>query len=259
MPVETDTINVSSPDLIAEAPLDRFELKKTGPDLLDHKGIEWVYLTCPHCSTYCKFQPKYTLIANQPEDPEGVSLREFHSIATCDFCNGVIYVKCWEIDFDPDWHFAVEYYHPQASFSHSPANLPPSVFSSYEETHKCYCAGAYLATVVMCRRTIEAILHDKGVDRRLTLAKGLEKVARDATLHESMVEIADVMRLVGNQGAHAGGDDPVKQEQAREAYVLTGKLVEMIYVLPARSKALRAKVSTTPHATKSKGTEPPGH
>jgi hypothetical protein len=227
------------PALIEDEP--KLELKRTGHDLTDHEGIEWIYLLCPHCNVYAKFTPQFTIIISKPES-KGVQPRDFHTLAECEHCGDVIYVKCWEIDFDPDWWFAYEYHHPRTNFVHSTEELPPLVFASFSEAHKCLQAGAYLATLVMCRRTIEALLAERGVDKKLNLAKAIQKVADDSTLHESMVEVADLVRLLGNIGVHADDEYQITKEQAEEAYSLTEKLLEMIYILPSRTQKSKEKL-----------------
>ena len=37
-------------------------------------------------------------------------MRSFHTLATCENCDDVIYIKCYEVDIDPDWHFGYEYH-----------------------------------------------------------------------------------------------------------------------------------------------------
>jgi len=203
----------------------KFKLDQHGEDLTDHNGLAWIYLLCPYCNTKTKFVSVHTVVIKQPEEEYGIP-RDFHTLASCENCGDVLYVKCSEIDFDPDWHFAYEFHHPRSVLSYSAADIPEIVWLSLNEAHICFNAGAYIATVVMCRRTIEAILRDKGLPKNLGLAKALQKVARDLTLHESMVQISDLIRLLGNIGAHAS-DKRIDEKDAKEAYELTQKLIDI--------------------------------
>lgn len=220
----------------------RFELKRTGPDLTHHDGVEYVYLRCPHCGAYAKFSPKHTIIVDQGEQEYG-DVKDFHTLAVCENCNDVVYVKFYEVDFDPDWWFDYEYHHPQYMFEFTVLTVPESIVESFSEAHKCLQAGAYLASVVMCRRTIEALLNDKGIKNYSTLAKGIEKLSGYGVLHESMINVADVIRLIGNTGAHFTNKRIKKKEQAQEAYELTKGLIETIYFLPDKVKAIKEKIS----------------
>jgi hypothetical protein len=221
-------------------------MQRNGSDIADHSGLSWIYLHCPHCRAHARFTPLHTTIVNQPE-VSGVATRDFHSLAVCEHCDDVIYIKCEEIDFDPDWHFHYQYHFPRTLHpaSDSPdLPYPESIWQSIWEAHKCLQAGAPLAAVVMCRRTIEAVLHDQGVSSKLTLARGLETVAKNATFHNSMIAVADLIRILGNVGAHAGKPSLISESDASEAYKFTQSLLEMLYVLPARAKDIRNRLES---------------
>jgi hypothetical protein len=57
-----------------------------------------------------------------------MDLKDYHYLCKCEHCEAVIYVKFWEVDFDPDWHFAYEMHTPTASSaSFEIADLPLNV------------------------------------------------------------------------------------------------------------------------------------
>jgi len=218
----------------------RFELDQIGSDLPDHKGIKWVYLKCPHCNTRTKFNPLHVAVVKKDDDC-GLMERDFHYLCQCEYCSDVIYVKFWEVDFDPDWSFQYELHHPVSLFNYPEYGLPELVWLSFSEANKCLNAGAYLAVVVMCRRTIEAILKDKGAPKSLSLAKAIEKLADDSTIHDSMKHLADLVRVIGNIGAHAS-EMKVKKERAKETYELTQKLIDMMYIIPKHAEQAKLKL-----------------
>lgn len=217
----------------------RFELDKFGRSLTDHSGIKWVYLLCPYCNTRTKFNPLYLAVVRNDDD-YGLMERHFHYLCQCEYCQDVVYAKFWEVDFDPDWMFQYELHHPVSLFNYPEYGLPELVWRSFSEANKCLNAGAYLAVVVMCRRTIEGILKDKGAPKNLTLAKAIEKLASDSTIHDSMKHLADLVRVVGNIGAHAS-DLKVDEILAKEMYEHTQKLIDMLYVLPEHAERARKK------------------
>lgn len=218
----------------------RFELDKVGNDLPDHKGIKWVYLLCPYCKTRTKFNPLHLAVVRKDDD-YGLMERDFHYLCQCEYCQEVVYTKFWEVDFDPDWTFQYELHHPVSLFNYPEYKLPELVWLSFSEANRCLNAGAYLAVVVMCRRTIEGILKDKGAPKNLSLAKAIEKLANDSTIHDSMKHLADLVRVVGNIGAHAS-DLKVDEERAKETYEHTQKLIDMLYVLPEHAERVREKI-----------------
>ena len=130
----------------------KFELKRTGDDLVDHQGVEWIYLHCPHCNSYARFISEYTIIVKLPLNDNNISSRGFHSLIVCENCNDVVYLKCFEDDFDPDWWFGYEYHYPQTTFALTETELPTPVYRYFLEAHKCLQANAYLAAVEMCKK-----------------------------------------------------------------------------------------------------------
>jgi hypothetical protein len=218
----------------------RFELDQVGSDFPDHKGIKWIYLLCPYCRTRTKFNPIHLAVVRKDDD-FGLMERDFHYLCQCEYCQEVIYAKFWEVDFDPDWKFQYELHHPVSLFSYPEYGLPDIVWISFSEANKCLNAGAYLAVVVMCRRTIEGILKDKGAPKNLNLAKAIEKLADESKIHDSMKHLADLVRVVGNIGAHAS-DQKVDEERAKEMYELTQKLIDMLYILPEHAARARSKI-----------------
>lgn len=163
---------------------------------------------------------------------------DHHYLSTCDYCGDVVYVKFWEIDFDPDWTIQYETHYPLVGDQFSD-QLPRIVHASFLEASRCLNAAAPIATVVMCRRTIEAIIKDQGSSKR-TLIEGIKDLVATKTLPSSLGALADVVRVVGNVGAHAS-DDLVEQAQAREMYDLTKALVDAIYITPHRVAGIRQK------------------
>lgn len=223
----------------------KFELKRVGPDLLDHEGLDWIYLNCPHCGVYSKFTPKSVIMVEEgtDNDYEDVTTRGFHHLAMCEFCNDIIYVKCYDLDFDPDWWFDYEYHHPKLKFNITESIIPINIIESLREAHTCIHAGAFLASLVMCRRTIEALLNEKGISKGVSLAKGIKKLEETGELPESMINSADLIRLIGNTGAHFTNKKIDKKEQAYQAYELTKNLLEIIYVLPDKITKIKYKMN----------------
>ncbi|NUB27225.1 DUF4145 domain-containing protein [Azospirillum brasilense] len=225
-----------SQDFGRETP--KFELDYFGKDLMDHNGIKWIYLICPHCGTRVKFSPIHVVVVKGEE--LGMLTRDYHYLCKCEYCNDVVYAKFWEVDFDPDWHFAYEMHFPAAIFNGS-VDLPEQVNVSFSEATKCLNADASLATLVMCRRTVEAIVRDKGGSSGGGLYSEIDKLIKDGTLPDSMGRLANVIRMVGNKGAHAS-ELATDSKQARDAYELTKKMIDVIYLVPRQVHEIRSKL-----------------
>lgn len=225
-----------------DGPTHSFELRRTGPDLTDHEGFEWIYLTCGKCRRYARFSALRTYIVEQPPAEIG-NVRDFHTIACCDCCGDVAYVKCFEVDFDPDWWFDYEFHYP-SSGRDVPSGLPEGVSLCFGEAVTCFNAKSYIAALVMCRRTIEAVLSDKGIKKK-SLVEGIAELQRRGMLHQSLAEIADTVRTVGNAGAHYVAGLEITRELAEQALDITGRLLDLVYLMAARLTEIKARIALT--------------
>lgn len=225
-------------DIADESP--RFELDQTGKDVAEHAGIKWLYVICPHCGTRTQFTPLHSAVVIK-EDDLGLIEKDYHYLCQCAYCSDILYAKFWEVDFDPDWTFQYEMHYPTTVVQQGEHDLPEGVLASFSEATKCLNVRADLATVVMCRRTIEAILADKGQKKVSNLATAINKLSTDKTIHESMAHLADLIRVVGNIGAHASAIK-VDSKQAQDVFDLTRRLIEMLYILPKRASDAKAKL-----------------
>lgn len=223
----------------------RFELDQFGKDVTEHNGIRWIYLPCPYCNAHARFIPVESVVV-ESEDDLGMKQKDYHCLCKCEHCESVIYVKFWEVDFDPDWHFAYEMHTPSASDgSFEAVDLPTNVRDSFEEARKCLNAQAHLACVVMCRRCVEAVLTDKGQRKGESLYSAIKRLANEKVLHESMGQLADIVRLVGNSGAHNTKTE-IDSKQAHETFDLTRQLIDLLYIIPRKHADIKAKIRPSP-------------
>jgi hypothetical protein len=235
--VQTITIEKKPYEPINGQP--RYELNQIGKDVAEHEGIKWVWINCPHCGSNAKFYPIFYTKVKSGDDQFGFII-DHHYICKCDYCEDVIYVKFWEVDFDPDWTFQYETHYPIVSAT-SDGNIPHIVDVSFREAGKCLNAAASIATLVMCRRTIEAVVKDQGSSNNSNLVSAIKDLVSKKTLPPSMGALADLVRVVGNIGAHAT-DQEIEYAQAREMYGLTKAMVESLYVTPHRVNSIRERI-----------------
>ena len=80
-------------------------------------------------------------------------------------------------------------------------NLPPTVRSAFEEALTCLRSGAYSATVLLSRKTLEAMCHENKINGN-NLAQML-KTAMDANVIDGrLFQWANALRLAGNRAPH---------------------------------------------------------
>jgi hypothetical protein len=93
----------------------------------------------------------------------------------------------------------------------------------------------------MCRRCVEAVLTDKGQKKGESLHSAIQRLAKEKVLHESMVQLADIVRLVGNSGAHST-EAQIDYKQAQETFELTRQLINILFVIPRKHAEIKARV-----------------
>ncbi|BDC18259.1 DUF4145 domain-containing protein [Acidianus sp. HS-5] len=92
-----------------------------------------------------------------------------------------------------------------------PDTVPPEVIVNYFEAIRSFNAGAYRASVVMARRTLELALLRKGlITEKETIGDFIQKEKRKQSnqrvLSDKVSDLLNAIRVFGNYGAHAWDD-----------------------------------------------------
>lgn len=117
--------------------------------------------------------------------------------------------------------------------------VPRALRDEYAEARKCFEAKAYGATLVMVRRTLEGTCADQGSTKR-TLADSLKELQAQAKIDGLLAEWADLLRVVGNEGAHFSGKG-VSAQDAEDALDFAEALLDHLYVLRARFDEFKSR------------------
>ena len=122
--------------------------------------------------------------------------------------------------------------------------IPSTIREAFSEGLRALGARAPRAAAVMFRRTLEAIVEDRGSpaakeELKKNLAAGLKQMVVDGSLDSSLGEWASEIRLVGNAGAHFDPLDTVDQEEADALAEILRRLLEYVYEMPARIRRSR--------------------
>ncbi|GAA1795739.1 DUF4145 domain-containing protein [Actinomadura chokoriensis] len=123
--------------------------------------------------------------------------------------------------------------------------VPTSLARELTEARACYNAKAFTATVVMVRRTLEAICADKGYSEK-TLTLSLKKMAEEGELDPQICDWAHELRTLGNEGAHFTGNQ-LSRADASDALALARAMFEYQYVMTAQfEKLIERRKSSAP-------------
>jgi len=127
-------------------------------------------------------------------------------------------------------------YFPQEKFQLFPekessfvANAPKTILKPYREAIKCFRANAYDACVIMCRKGIEAICHDKG-EAKGNLINKLKKLKDKGILSDTFHEWSNELREIGNVGAHSH-DIEIEKQDAKDTLEFFEALILYLYHL----------------------------
>jgi hypothetical protein len=94
----------------------------------------------------------------------------------------------------------------------------------------------------MVRRTLEGVCQEQGITKRQPLAASLKQLRDDGKIEGRLLEWAEALRFLGNQGAHYTGT-PVSREDAADALALSEALLDYMYVLTAQYEKFRQRRS----------------
>ena len=108
-------------------------------------------------------------------------------------------------------------------------NVPHTIKKAYEDAFQAYKVGLYAPSVLMCRKTLEAICFEKGVTTG-NLEKKLSELKEKEIIDGNIYEWADSLRLIGNEAAHELLPNISKQD-CRDTIDFTESVILMTFVL----------------------------
>lgn len=120
-----------------------------------------------------------------------------------------------------------------------PAGAPPGIRSAFAEAHKCFRAGAFTATAIMCRKAMEGICEEHGFRER-NLALSLKAMKESGAIESRLYEWADALRISGNEAAH-GVDLTINGEDAADILDFTTALTEYLFTFRDRFEQFKAR------------------
>lgn len=121
---------------------------------------------------------------------------------------------------------------------------PPTVKKSYQESLNCFKAKAYTATVIMCRKTLEAICSEHKVHQP-SLAKSLKSMKDNGLIENRLFEWAEALRIAGNEAAH-DVDVDIPRQDAKDILEFTEALLEYVFTFRDRfNEFLKRRDSAT--------------
>lgn len=196
---------------------------------------------CPHCDN--KATIKRLKVATIPEeveafDGEHFTIEYYATLYQCMTCQNVLLVITGEMDDTPgDISKGVIAYPEQKKL---PNFVPEAIRTSYQEAKKVEKISP-TAFAVMIRRALEYLCKDQSATGK-TLNQQLEDLASRKIIPQVLAEMTDVLRTLGNIGAHAN-ETIISKEHTEAIKDFYNALVEYVYIAPYKLKKLKESLS----------------
>jgi hypothetical protein len=123
--------------------------------------------------------------------------------------------------------------------SRLPEGIPPTIAAAYSEIQKCFRASAFTAAAIMCRKTLEGVCAEHGVQER-NLAASLRAMKDSGAIENRLFEWADALRISGNEAAHSV-ELTTTPEDARDLLDFTTALIEYLFTFRDRFEQFKAR------------------
>ena len=181
------------------------------------------------------------------EGPSGSGATRQYAFLQCSEClDPLVQVKESESEPPDDWEDEpASFLYPAPKRLSS--GIPEELREGYDEAVRCFLAGAYSGASVMVRRTLEGTCADQGA-KSTVLGMQLRQLRSDGKIDGMLAEWADMLRVVGNEGAHFTGTK-MSREDAEDALAFAEALLDHLYVLRRRFDEFTARRAKTDSAS----------
>lgn len=125
---------------------------------------------------------------------------------------------------------------------HLSIDVPQTIREVYDEAARIR-VNAPNAFAVQVRRALEALCEDRAAKGH-SLAEKLKDLSGRAEIPPVLAEMTDVLRLIGNVGAHGIGESV----HPLQAYAIDGffkAVIEYVYVAPAKLRAFKERAESS--------------
>lgn len=187
---------------------------------------------CPHC---CNRAP-HTLLLTQNYEGVGwmtgvdeIPYDGTYFLARCETCKEILIYH----SYSGEDYRAAELHWPDIGLSKS---VPEEVSRIYDEAIRIKNLAPN-AFAVQLRRALEAVCKDRGT-RKHNFAKQLNELAEKGEIPKTLSEASDILRLIGNVGAHAS-ETEVHPLQAIAIDQFFKAIVSYVYISPAMIREFR--------------------
>ncbi|MGC4231486.1 MAG: DUF4145 domain-containing protein [Niabella sp.] len=200
-------------------------------------------LVCPHCGNktghflLCETASRSTGHGiNGPLDTFDFDCTYY--LTQCKTCSGVaLYYDC-EFDERPGYITEATLCYPSTKTPNK--DVPELIIETYREALKVEKIS-YTAFALLIRKTLELLCKDqKAIGSNLKLQ--IDDLVKKGIIPQTLSQMADTLRILGNLGAHDGSYQLIYPEIYDMKDFITAML-EYVYVAPAKIKKLKESIA----------------
>jgi hypothetical protein len=213
--------------------------------------------TCPYCGAYVEFLLFEGIAAADGADPlnpltAAVLVAEparkktrrkqrFYYPLWCRSCGGVVVVEVANT-YSKEAQTISVVHGGESTSSAQIAGLPTRLSEAYREAMDVFGTGNVHAAAVALRTVLEGAAIERGVERNTPLVKMIRQLYENRLVSEEITQALDVIRKIGNVGAHYGDDNDVtiSSEDVARAMRFTTVLLQMLFEIPHELSNLTA-------------------
>jgi len=120
--------------------------------------------------------------------------------------------------------------YPHLRIDFDSKSIPTKIKECLEEAIGCESIGAYIASAMMVRRTLECLCEDRGAEGKYLINK-IDNLRPKLTLSEELFQGLHNLRLLGNDAAHVEAKDyeEIGKEEVNIAIKVTKEILKACY------------------------------
>jgi hypothetical protein len=198
---------------------------------------------CPHCGVRSLFNP---VVQGYVETQTG-NFQSIAQTAQCVSCKNFLLVTATKHAGQGATEFSLRAVYPIDKPKDTvDGAVPKAIADDFAEAMRCQFILAYKATVTMCRRALQAAVLEKMASPDRSLIHQIDELAEKGVITNPLKDMAHVIRLTGNVGAHPDEDGlkNVTDEDAEDILQFTKEFFHHVYVMPAKLKSRKSPPAT---------------
>jgi ribosomal protein S15P/S13E len=206
---------------------------------------------CPHCEKARKWSLLGSFDEESRVEEEDVTFYRTWRLLQCPACEKAILEEITYLEGDADPDEKILYPSAKASPAITPPiihseisdEVPSEISSEYESALKIRDISPP-ACAVLIRRTLEVICqYEKATGKDLN-AK-IHALAASRRIPQTLADMANLTRQIGNLGAHVDPNDKVTRSDVTTMIDFLEAILEYLYVAPAKIAAVQKRLSKT--------------